>query len=123
MLQTCLDDAWELAHFDNLSHDGHADDDGDGLTDLQEFLAGTNPRNSSSALTVILLSRAGGGATVLLWSAVAGRSYQVQFKNDVTDASWKDLPGIVTASDSTATYEDTTATLISPRFYRVIALQ
>lgn len=38
-----MDDFWEAAHFGNLNRDGTGDQDGDGQTDLQEFLAGTNP--------------------------------------------------------------------------------
>jgi len=38
-----MDDAWESAHFGGTSRDGTLDADGDGLSDLQEFLNGTNP--------------------------------------------------------------------------------
>jgi Leucine-rich repeat (LRR) protein len=38
-----MDDDWERAHFVDLSHDGTADGDGDGLTDLEEYQEGTNP--------------------------------------------------------------------------------
>ncbi len=38
-----LPDEWETIHFGNLSRDGSADADGDGMTDLEEFRAGTNP--------------------------------------------------------------------------------
>ncbi len=38
-----LPDDWELLYFPDLSHDGLADSDGDGLSDLQEFQNRTNP--------------------------------------------------------------------------------
>jgi len=38
-----MDDDWEMEHFGNLDRDGTGDADGDGRTDLQEFLEGTNP--------------------------------------------------------------------------------
>jgi len=38
-----MDDAWELQHFGNLDRDGTGDFDGDGISDLQEFLDNTNP--------------------------------------------------------------------------------
>lgn len=38
-----MDDAWELAHFGTLDRDGTGDFDGDGISDLDEFLQGTDP--------------------------------------------------------------------------------
>lgn len=38
-----LSDSWEVDHFGDLSHDGRGDTDADGFTDLEEFLAGTDP--------------------------------------------------------------------------------
>ncbi len=38
-----MPDWWEKKYFGNLSRDGTGDYDGDGLTDLQEYLHGTNP--------------------------------------------------------------------------------
>jgi len=38
-----LPDEWEIEHFGELSHDGSEDSDGDGMSDLVEFRAGTDP--------------------------------------------------------------------------------
>jgi len=38
-----LPDDWEMRYFGNLSQSGSGDYDGDGLTNLQEYLLGTNP--------------------------------------------------------------------------------
>ena len=42
-------DSWELSYFGNLTNNPTADFDGDGISNLQEFLDGTNPTNSTSA--------------------------------------------------------------------------
>jgi Chitobiase/beta-hexosaminidase C-terminal domain len=41
-------DEWELLHFETLERDGSGDFDGDGISDLQEFLNGTNPISSNA---------------------------------------------------------------------------
>ena len=50
-----LPDDWELEHFGDLSRDGTGDFDGDGISDLDEYLNGTDPltpdTNSLTALT------------------------------------------------------------------------
>lgn len=38
-----IDDSWELEHFGNLNHDMSQDSDTDGLSDEEEYIAGTNP--------------------------------------------------------------------------------
>ncbi|MFP4474428.1 MAG: PKD domain-containing protein [Desulfatibacillaceae bacterium] len=38
-----MDDSWEMRHFGTLDRDGTGDANGDGVTDLDEFRAGTNP--------------------------------------------------------------------------------
>lgn len=38
-----LPDEWEVVHFGDLSHDGRGDTDGDGMDDLAEWRAGTDP--------------------------------------------------------------------------------
>ncbi|WP_020405103.1 Ig-like domain-containing protein [Hahella ganghwensis] len=40
-----MDDAWEEEQFGNLDRDGSDDFDGDGISDLEEFLDGTDPLN------------------------------------------------------------------------------
>src|SRR5713101_9879428 len=82
-----MDDDWELAYFGTLARDGKGDFDGDGQSDLQEFLAGTDPTNSGSILRVLTLT-AFKGNTTLLWSATPGRRYQAQFKTNLTDPLW-----------------------------------
>jgi hypothetical protein len=46
-----MDDDWELMHFGTLDRDGTGDFDGDGISDLDEFLNGTDPTTSETAPT------------------------------------------------------------------------
>jgi hypothetical protein len=43
-----LPDGWEYAHFGDLSHDGNDDADQDGLSNLEEFYNGTDPRQADT---------------------------------------------------------------------------
>lgn len=115
-----MDDDWEVTYFGNLDHDGAADSDSDGSTDLQEFNLGTDPTDRGSIFKVLTVSLVGGITRTIYWVSTPGRSYRVQLKFDLKDAEWQYLPGRVTATGTTASYADHGSTLLSPpRFYRV----
>jgi Tol biopolymer transport system component len=118
-----LDDDWEIAYFNTLNRDGSGDYDNDGQTDRQEFLTGTDPTNNGSVLRVITIARASGGPVTLLWSAVPGKLYSVQFKDDVTSSNWTTLAQNIRASSSAASTLDSTTSGIGNRFYRVLLQQ
>jgi hypothetical protein len=55
------------------------------------------------------------------WNAITGLTYQVQFKNNLSDTTWTNLPGNVAASNGVALKLDPAATNTT-RFYRIITL-
>ncbi len=75
-----LPDDYELAWgFDpNWAGDASLDADGDGLTNLEEYRAGTNPRDASSVLR-LSQSVAGDGKLLLEFPTVAGKTYRVEW--------------------------------------------
>lgn len=60
-----LPDSWEIAHFGNLNQTASGDPDGDGVSNLQEYLDGTDPTNAASVLYRITLLNDGGTVTVV----------------------------------------------------------
>jgi autotransporter-associated beta strand protein len=58
-------------------------------------------------------------SATLVWQSIVGMTYTVQYKNNLTDASWNVLTSTVGASGSSTSYIDTTATA-SKRFYEVV---
>jgi hypothetical protein len=66
--------------------DGGADTDGDGMTNAEEYLAGTDYLDPRSYLRVDIT--AGGGA-VLMFNAVSNRSYTVQYTDGLSPALWR----------------------------------
>jgi hypothetical protein len=55
-----MPDWWQLYYFGNLTQNATGDSDGDGVSNLQEFLDGTNPTNSASARYRLTLFTDGG---------------------------------------------------------------
>jgi Tol biopolymer transport system component len=80
------------------------------------FVTSVSASNSLGPFSVTIA--AGGLGPILSWPAVAGRTYTVQFKNNLSDAAWGNVPGEIAVFDGTAYFQD----LASPgtqRFYRV----
>jgi len=117
-----MDDDWEMAFFGTLARDGKGDFDRDGATDLQEFLAGTDPTNTNSVLRAMTLTALGSGTTTVFWPAVSGKTYRVFYKDDVAVGTWTELAGPVILDGSTARILDQTAAGHTRRFYRVVVL-
>lgn len=118
-----LPDAWELEHGLDLNnplgvHGAHGDPDGDGMTNLQEYLAGTRPNDSTSALRLHVLSASEGDVT-LQFDAAAGRAYSVLMTTHLGGA-WQrlqDVPAAPSARVVTVTDEAATG---AQRFYRLV---
>lgn len=92
------------------------------------FMATPTPRFSNvipmiepplSPLVSIALEA--GPGVVLTWSAQSGRTYRVQFKQNLDDVAWSNLPGDVTAAGPSVTKLDTNGD--TQRFYRVVVLE
>jgi Tol biopolymer transport system component len=127
-----MDDDWEMAYFGTLTRDGAGDFDSDGASDLAEFRAGTNPSNDASILRVLTISPIHRSPSeliqaTLIWSAIPGRTYRVQFKDTVAGAMWMDVPGDVVAATPSASKTHTpsyyTGYFTTHRFYRVLLVQ
>lgn len=113
-----MDDNWERKYFGDLSQDGTGDSDGDGISDLAEFRAGTDPTDPTSAFRGGLLNPPASGPVTLQWPARPGYSYKIQFKNALSDALWSDLSTTVSVGGGVAQASDTTVGMVQ-RFYRI----
>lgn len=118
-----LPDDWEMTYFGSLSRDGSGDQDSDGLSDAEEYRAGTDPTGSSSVLRVLTLQSAGGARTEILWATVAGKHYRVEYKDSVTGTVW--ISGIddFAATSETGRWTDSSPAAGGQRYYRVVVLE
>ena len=73
-----LPDWWELEYFGHLTGTNpNADPDGDGASNLAEFLAGTDPTSAASVLRLAALPTGIQNQIQLQWPSVAGRYYRL----------------------------------------------
>jgi T5SS/PEP-CTERM-associated repeat protein len=71
-----------------------ADPDHDGMNNLQEYLAGTNPTNAVSCFTITSLKLTNGNVRVC-WSAVGGKRYVLQ-TNSALGTAFSDASPVIT---------------------------
>ena len=90
----------------------------------------TNPVTSvlSDVATLTVTTPPSGSATIvngntvrLTFPVLPGRSYQVEYKDSLTDATWQPLGSPTVASGSTLTVDDNITTH-AQRFYRLSIL-
>jgi len=114
-----MDDQWELDHFGTLARDGTGDLDGDGASDLFEFQTGTDPNDPASAFRLEIVSPTREQGPALTWPLAAGKSYRVQFKNDLNEADWQSLNGNVVFLGDKG-YVNDLDSAPGQRFYRIL---
>jgi hypothetical protein len=91
-----LPDAWELQYFSSVNDPQaapNADPDGDGFTNLQEYIAGTSPIDGGSYLKIDSATTAGSTATIH-FTAVAGKTYTVLYRTNLVTSSWLKLADV-----------------------------
>lgn len=121
-----MPDQWETQNGLNpAGNDAALDPDGDGVGNLSEYVAGTNPKNSASKFTTNL--SIAGSIYRLQFQTTLGRSYEIQGSVDLT--TWVSLytlsgsgatemvPFDVNSSDLSVLLNSTNS---QKRFFRVI---
>ena len=104
-----IPDWWRQAYFDHPT--GQADDlsrasddaDGDGASNLAEYLAGTNPRDPGSVFKIVRLDTSPGSPQIL-WTARSNKVYQLQGTGSIGLGNpWTNLGSPLPGTDGTLT--------------------
>jgi len=104
-----IPDWWMMKYFGHPTGQAYdnslaSDDaDGSGESNLQDYLAGTDPTDPNSVFR-ILASVPASNSMTLTWFAVPGKDYQVQYTTNLDDPMWLTVTGNVWVTGSQGYY-------------------
>jgi len=115
-----LPDAWEDEYGTfKFIPDASDDPDLDGLTNWEEYLAGTHPNNSTSALKFQQIT-ASGGNVILQFLASSNRTYSLLFKPSLNSGPWSKLTDVAAHVTNRVVTLTNTVPVDAQRFYRLV---
>ncbi len=99
-----MPDSYEkMYNLDEDADDSELDSDGDGVSNYDEFITGTNPRDPSSRFLVEITGEASGVSIPLKWTSADGRSYAVMVSSNMVD--WTAAETNITATSPENSYD------------------
>ena len=111
---------WELSNFGTTGVNPNADPDHDGMSNLQEYYAGTDPNNGNSNLRITVYQYEPNNAVT--WSSVPTRLYNVQQTTNLTTQTWVDSGLGLISPDGAFTTRSVALTNSPTEFYRIRAV-
>lgn len=112
-----IPDAWELEEVGTLGTLGAGDLDGDGVSDLDEYLGDTNPNNASEFLHITDFQVAG-STNAVTWPVQTTRRYTLEYTAALSNGtSWVSGAAFIPAAGPDVTQE--MISIDDTRFYRV----
>ncbi len=106
-------DSWEIQYFTDLTAEPADPGDTDPFTNLEEYIAGTDPTNAASFFAVTNWST---GSFVVGWPSVAAREYKVLWAESLTNSFLQLGPMVDHPQNS---YTDTLHNAEASGFYKV----
>lgn len=99
--------------------DRMVDSDGDGQSNAEEFIAGSNPADASSRFLILSVTLNEDASFTFTWTSSPARTYQIQFSEDAV--RWSDLGPAVRGAEGVLTTMTDAVSLESrsARLYRI----
>lgn len=98
------------------------DSDGDGVPDVQENYAGTNPNDSNSFLRLVMPAAEvfpSGGGFAISWMSVSTKQYRIEMSTNLTAGIYSNIVVGLPATPPINVYTDMTTSVSGPRLYRI----
>ena len=112
-----LPDDWERQYFGRTGVDPFDDPDHDGMSNWEEYQAGTDPNNDQSLFKIVEI-RPHLPGILMRWSSILGKKYSVERSGDLL-VGFTATQTNLSATPSLNTFRDTTAVGPGPYFYRL----
>ena len=115
-----MHDEWEIFYGVD---DPNADPDNDGMSNRDEFSAGTDPLDNNSFVLRIIAIIRNGNDVFIIFNAVAGRTFRLEEKNELSAATWTKVDGTPDLTPGSSGYREfihhDALSSLSRNFYRV----
>jgi len=77
------------------------------------------PGNEGAEFRILTLTSVGNGTTTVFWNSIPGRTYRLEYTEDISNPSWTELPDDIVAAGYASSKTDEISATGRARFYRV----
>ena len=122
-----LPDDWEIAQFGGTGQNPNADSDGDGQSNRNEWIAGTNPRDGNDAFQLTILQAVGDVEVAFLALRAEGpgyegvtRRYSLLSSTNIASGLWSGVPNFTNlpGNNQSVGYRSQSSGTNRPLFFR-----
>jgi len=119
-------DSWRAQYFANVDPTGMTtnnlscatcDPDGDGMNNMQEYLAGTDPTNANSVLRITAINRVGADVQVF-FTSVSGKDYSLG-RSSAMGGAWTDIVTNIPGNGGIQWVKDIGGASLGSAYYRI----